>query len=52
MGFGQLVIGAPGSGKTTYCHGISQVSAARPLACSRALQRGARTQLGGRCELY
>jgi hypothetical protein len=25
MGFGQLVIGAPGSGKTTYCHGISQV---------------------------
>jgi GTPase SAR1 family protein len=24
MGFGQLVIGAPGSGKTTYCHGIAQ----------------------------
>jgi len=25
MGFGQLVIGAPGCGKTTYCHGMSQV---------------------------
>ena len=30
MGFGQLIIGAPGSGKTTYCHGISQVGLLSP----------------------
>lgn len=24
MPFGQLVIGPPGSGKTTYCNGVSQ----------------------------
>ena len=24
MPFGQLVIGPPGSGKTTYCHGLQQ----------------------------
>jgi GTPase SAR1 family protein len=24
MPFGQLVIGPPGSGKTTYCHGMQQ----------------------------
>jgi len=24
MSFGQLVIGPPGSGKTTYCYGMSQ----------------------------
>jgi GPN-loop GTPase len=24
MGFGQLVIGPPGSGKTTYCNGMQQ----------------------------
>ncbi|KAL6511588.1 GPN-loop GTPase qqt1 [Orobanche gracilis] len=24
MGFGQVVIGPPGSGKTTYCNGMSQ----------------------------
>mmetsp|Transcript_63844 Transcript_63844/g.171045 ORF Transcript_63844/g.171045 Transcript_63844/m.171045 type:complete len:109 (-) Transcript_63844:136-462(-) len=24
MGFGQIVIGAPGSGKSTYCNGIHQ----------------------------
>lgn len=23
--FGQLVIGPPGSGKTTYCHGVKQL---------------------------
>lgn len=25
MPFGQLVIGPPGSGKTTYCHGVADV---------------------------
>lgn len=28
MPFGQLVIGSPGSGKTTYCHGLQQFLAA------------------------
>lgn len=34
MPFGQLVIGPPGSGKSTYCYGLLQVGAApaTPLA--------------------
>lgn len=32
--FGQLVIGPPGSGKTTYCHGMQQIlSALKRPAC-------------------
>lgn len=37
MPFGQLVIGPPGSGKSTYCYGLYQVSLAvalqLPIAC-------------------
>ncbi|MCO5569445.1 hypothetical protein L7F22_023157 [Adiantum nelumboides] len=34
MPFGQLVIGSPGSGKTTYCHGLHQFLGAlgRPVS--------------------
>lgn len=34
MPFGQLVVGSPGSGKTTYCHGLQQFLGAlqRPAA--------------------
>jgi GTPase SAR1 family protein len=33
MPFGQVVIGPPGSGKTTYCHGMQQF-------CAASLQQG------------
>ena len=31
--FGQLVVGPPGSGKTTYCHGMKQFTAALGRRC-------------------
>lgn len=35
MMFGQIIIGAPGAGKTTYCDGMSQVLSqlGRPVIC-------------------
>ena len=35
MPWGQIVVGPPGSGKTTYCAGVAQFLAAAPLALRR-----------------
>lgn len=41
--FGQLVTGPPGAGKTTYCHGMHQVSPPVPVGSRILFSKAART---------
>ena len=49
--FGQMVIGSPGAGKTTYCHGMSQFASTLGRKCSIVNLDFANDRLPYKCDI-